>query len=70
MAPIVDAVGKELQGKARTLKIDIDKNQAAATQFRVQAVPTFIIFKNGEAVWRHSGGMDKASLIQQISNFI
>jgi len=70
MSPIIESLGKELQGKARILKIDIDKNQAIANKFRIQAVPTLIIFKKGEIVWRNSGGMDKMSLMNQIKAFI
>ena len=70
MSPIVESVGKEFVGQARVLKIDVDKNQALAAQYRVQAVPTFVIFKKGEIVWRNSGGVDKNTLKQQIRNFI
>lgn len=69
MAPIVDSLGADLQGEVRILKIDIDKNQAAAAHFRVQSVPTFMIFKNGEIVWRNSGAMDKFTLLQHIKSF-
>lgn len=70
MSPIVESLVKELSGEIRVLKIDIDKNEAAANEYRVQAVPTFIIFKNGEVVWRHSGGMDKPLLLQHIKEYI
>ena len=69
-APIIDSVATELKKDARILKIDIDKNQAVASHYKVQAVPTLIIFKKGEIVWRNSGAMDKSSLIQQIRHFI
>jgi len=68
MSPIVESVGKELSGKARVLKIDVDKNQALAGQFQVKAVPTFMIFKQGKVVWRNAGGVDKMTLIQQLRN--
>ena len=70
MSPIIESLGKELQGQARVLKIDIDKNPTIANQYRIQAVPTLVIIKNGEIVWRNSGGMDKASLMQQVKSFI
>lgn len=62
MSPSIEAIGKEVQGKARVLKIDVDKNQTVASRYQIQAVPTLIIFKNGNIVWRHSGGMDKSAL--------
>ncbi len=69
MGPVIEDIGKELQGEARVLKIDVDKNQGVADQYNVQAVPTFIIFKNGEAVWRNAGAMDKATLLAQVKAF-
>lgn len=58
LSPTVEALGKELAGQVRVLKIDVDKNEALATQLRIQSVPTLIIFKKGEIVWRSSGVMD------------
>lgn len=66
MTPIVEAIGKEVQGNARVLKIDIDKNQALAAQYGIQAVPTFLILKKGQVVWRKSGGTDKNSLKSEL----
>ncbi|MCC8146500.1 MAG: thioredoxin [Bacteroidales bacterium] len=69
MHPTIEALGKELDGKARVLKIDIDKNEAVANQFQIQSVPTFMIFKKGEVKWRSSGVMDKEALKSQINSF-
>jgi len=70
MMPVLETLGKNLQGEARVLKIDIDKNEMLAEQYDIQTVPTFIIFKNGEILWRHSGMIDKATLEQQVKNFV
>ncbi len=70
MSPILESVGKELQGQARVLKIDVDKNQALSQQFKIQAVPTFMIFKNGKMVWRKAGGADKMTILKEIRNYI
>src|SRR5688572_7551765 len=67
MNPLIKELAGRVQGKARILKINIDKNQATANQYNVDSVPTFIIFKNGEAVWRHSGTIDAASLERRLS---
>ena len=45
LSPTVEALGKELAGQVRVLKIDVDKNEALARQLRIQSVPTLIIFK-------------------------
>ena len=70
MSPIVEALGKELQGQARVLKIDVDKNQALAAQYKIQAVPTFMIFKKGQVVWKKAGGADKITMLNQLKQFI
>ena len=70
MSPTVEALGKELVGQARILKIDVYKNEAVANLYRIQSVPTLIIFKKGEIVWRTSGVMEKGVLLEQIKKFI
>ena len=70
LSPTVEALGKELAGQVRVLKIDVDKNEALARQLRIQSVPTLIIFKKGEIVWRSSGVMDYGSLLQKVQSYI
>jgi thioredoxin 1 len=67
MSPVIQEVAKAVQGKARVIKVDIDKSVQAAQAYQVQAVPTFIIFKNGKIVWRYSGMIDKSSLINRLT---
>ena len=69
MSPTVEALGKEVAGQARVLKIDVDKNEAVANLYRIQSVPTVIIFKKGEIVWRTSGVVEKRVLLEQIQKF-
>lgn len=66
MAPVLDQVKQQLGGAVRIIKIDVDKNPAVADKFKIRGVPTFILFKNGEIVWRQSGGMDVQSMIYRI----
>lgn len=70
MSPIVEALGKELQGQARVLKINVDKNQALAAQYQIQAVPTFMIFKKGQVVWKKAGGADKMTIMSELRQYI
>lgn len=60
----------EIGDAARIAKIDVDQHEELAARYRIQAVPTFIVFKKGEAVWRHSGvisGKDLKAVIEQNS---
>lgn len=67
MSPVITEVARAIEGRGKVIKINIDNNPGAAQAYGVQAVPTFIIFKKGNVVWRHSGMIDKASLLNVIS---
>ena len=68
--PILSELKEEIGDKATILKIDVDKNQELAVQFRVMSVPTLIIFKSGNVIWRESGLHDKDSLVKVINNIL
>ena len=70
MSPIlIEAKGK-LEDQVTIVKIDVDKNQAAAGKFNVRGVPTLILFKDGEVVWRKSGVISADQLIGEIQEFL
>ena len=54
-APILDEVKQRLGDQVSIIKIDVDQNQAVASQYQVRSVPTLIIFKNGQIRWRQAG---------------
>jgi len=68
MAPVLKDVKKEIGESASIIKVDVDKNPAAAQAWQIQGVPTFILFRNGKQVWRQSGVLSKAALISIIKD--
>ncbi len=69
MAPILKDVKLEIGETATIVKVDVDKNPQAASQFQVQGVPTLILFKNGKVLWRQSGVVPKNGLVEIINKF-
>ena len=70
MHPVLEELKSEIGEAARIVKIDVDQQEELAANDRIQAVPTFILFKKGEAVWRHSGvvsGKELKAVIEQNS---
>lgn len=67
MSPILKDVAKQVQGKAKIIKIDVDKNQQVASVYQVRGVPTLILFKNGKQIWRQSGVVHANELVNLIN---
>jgi thioredoxin 1 len=70
MPPILKQLKEMLGDKLTILKVDIDKNPATASLYRVQSVPTMMLFKNGQTKWRQSGVMQAAQLKEVIQPFL
>lgn len=66
LAPILKEVKAELQDQVKIIKIDVDKNQNLSTQYQVRGVPTILLFKKGQLVWRQSGVLQKEDLVNII----
>ena len=69
MKPILEELKNMIGDSATILKIDVDKNQAIASKYGIQSVPTLIIFKKGEIVWRQSGVMQAPILKDLHKNY-
>lgn len=70
MHPVLEQLKEDLGDSIRIIKIDVDKNEAISTQYRIMSVPTFMLFKNGEAVWRQSGTISLNDLKNLISQHL
>ncbi|NER14843.1 thioredoxin [Leptobacterium flavescens] len=68
LAPILKDVKKELGEAVKIVKIDVDKNQPLAAQFQVRGVPTMILFKNKQQLWRQSGVLPKDQIVDAIKS--
>lgn len=67
MAPILESLSLEYRGKASVLFIDVHENEAAASRFRIQMIPTQIFFNaRGKEVKRHVGYMEKAEIVKEL----
>jgi thioredoxin 1 len=66
MQPILEDTARKLGEKVKILKVDVDKNQLAASKFQVRGVPTLILFKKGKILWRESGVVPAHQLIKTI----
>ena len=70
MTPILKDLKSKIGGKATILTIDVDKNPKTAEAYQIQGVPTLILFKKGQPVWRQSGVVSASQLQQLIDQNI
>ncbi len=70
MSPIIEQTKKDLGSDATILKIDIDKNSDVARKYGIRSIPTLVLFKEGEIVWRQSGVPTKSLIVESVKKFI
>lgn len=66
MNPIVESIAENFQGRIKVAKADVEQNQAIADQYNIQAIPTILIFRQGEIVERIPSLISQANLEQKL----
>ena len=69
MHPVLEQLKDELGDSIRIIKIDVDKNNSLAMNYRVQSVPTLMLFRKGEMLWRQSGALRLNDLKAIVSQY-
>ncbi|MBQ1634178.1 MAG: thioredoxin [Bacteroidaceae bacterium] len=70
MHPVLENLKRQLGESIRIIKVDIDKHQQTAMQYGVQAVPTLMLFRNGQQLWRQSGALSLQQLLAVINPYL
>ena len=66
VGPIVEEIGKEYEGKAKVVKLDVDTNQGSAQAYGIRNIPTILFFKGGQVVDKQVGAVPKAVLVKKL----
>ncbi|MDE6633705.1 MAG: thioredoxin [Bacteroidaceae bacterium] len=70
MHPVLEQVKDVLGDRIRIIKVDVDKYGATAGRYQIQSVPTLMLFRSSEMLWRGSGAVSKADLLATIDSFL
>jgi thioredoxin 1 len=70
MAPIIDDIAKDYAGKLKVVKVDVDESGETAATYGVTAMPTFVVFKGGQEVWRRMGAAPKAAFVSELQGVL
>ena len=69
MQPVVEDFKKLMEGTLEVVQIDIDQEDALANFYTIESVPTFILMRKGEQLWRQSGELDLERLKKAVKDF-
>ena len=70
IAPIVEEIASEYNGKVKVGKLDVDNNQQTAIKYGVRSIPTLLVFKNGEVKETIIGAVPKGQIVQKLNSVI
>lgn len=66
VGPVVEELSRELTGRAKVVRLDVDAERELAASHGIRSIPAFIVFKNGREVARQSGAISKAAMMQML----
>ncbi|CAN5745577.1 thioredoxin [soil metagenome] len=67
VAPVLEDLSKDLAGKLKVVKLNVDENPATASRYQARSIPMLMVFKNGAAVDTFVGAMPKGAMLQKLS---
>nr|4ULX_A Chain A, LPBCA-L89K THIOREDOXIN [synthetic construct] len=70
IAPIIEELAKEYEGKVKVVKVNVDENPNTAAQYGIRSIPTLLLFKNGQVVDRKVGAQPKEALKERIDKHL
>lgn len=70
IAPIIDEMANEYEGKALICKLDVDNNNGVASKYGIRSIPTILIFKNGEVVDQIIGAVPKQQIVDRLQSHL
>lgn len=70
IAPIVEEIAGEYDGKLKVTKMDVDANPRTAMQFGIRSIPTLLIFKGGQVVEQIVGAVPKRHLVEKVTTHL
>jgi thioredoxin 1 len=70
IAPVVEEIAKEYDGKVKVVKVDVDSNPETSMKFSIRSIPTLMIFKGGKVVEQLIGAMPKKNLMDKLLPYL
>jgi thioredoxin 1 len=70
LAPVVDAIAEQYEGKVKILKLNVDENMATSGKYNIKGIPTLLLFKNGDVKEQIVGNTTKGSISKMIDNHL
>ncbi len=70
LSPIIEQTKSDLGEEATVLKVNIDNNVDVARQYQIRSIPTLLLFKEGNVVWRQNGVPNKELIVESVKKFI